>query len=282
MKSGIRSAHRRLIRFGAVALVSAAAQAALAQPAPGEPPARPAVAPPPPGAADPQRIAPATTPLQGTVQGYNYAPRGEIEGLMLKSGARIVQVNLPHELAAVVSQAGGVGSEVRIEAIPAMGMPDHPVYEFYAMDAGQGRRIKLPSPQDERFVHLEGSIKQLNYGRRGEVNGAVLDSGDFVHVGPAAAATMNLAIGQKITVDGIGRPMLAGPHQSIDPTAINGQLLPKPPKPRPEASDGGPGPRDRKGPKGHHGPRDPDGPRPPAPPAPDGGGAAPPAPPAPR
>ena len=44
---------------------------------------------------------------------------------------------------------------------------------------------------------IDGVVKQLNYARGGEVNGAILESGDFVFVGPKSAEELKLAVGQK-------------------------------------------------------------------------------------
>ena len=260
--------------LGAAAVLGLSAQSGLAQAAPppgGGPPA------PPPGG---QWVAPQTVQISGTVQGFNYAPRGEVEGLMIKTADRVVQINLPRDLGPIIASKAAVGSQVQLSAIPQMGMPDHPVYDFYSMKSGD-REIRMPSPADEKFVHVEATVKQLNYARHGEVNGAVLDSGDFVHFGPDAAGALNLQPGMKLTLDGVARPMLTGPHQSIEAVAVNGQMLQR----RPRPGDQGPpprGPRHPGGPRGpRHGPPGPDGPdgagapNPPAPP-PAGPEAAPP------
>jgi hypothetical protein len=194
--------------------------------------------------------------LSGTVSNYNFGPRGNVEALMIKTSDKTIQVNLPPPLAPFATQAAAVGASVNLSAYPEMGLPDHPVYEMASLKNEQGRELKQPSPDDRKFVHQEGTVKTLNYGRLGEVNGAVLDSGDFVHLGPAAAS-VKLAVGQKITVDGVGHPMLMSEHRAVEAVAIDGKMLE--PAGRPGArgglQDGGPqGLRGRRGGRGRGGP----------------------------
>jgi hypothetical protein len=220
-----------------------------------------------------------SVPISGTVESYNRGPKGNIEGLMIKSADRSVQVNLPPDLGAVIAQQATPGTQVQINGIPQLGMPDHPVYDLYSMKAGD-RQFKVAVPGDERFVHIEATVTQINYARRGEVNGALLDNGDFVHLGPEAAASFNLQPGQKLTIDGTARPMLGGEHQSIEAIAVNGQMVRR--GPRPGDDRPGPGPRDERGPRRPER----DGPPPrgpeaaPPPPGPDAAGVPRPNPPA--
>lgn len=254
-----QSSHHRRLAALALAATFGLAEAALAQPAP-PPPNGPAMLP----DASPQPAAPQTVPISGTVQSYNLGPRGNVEGLMIKTADRMAQVNLPPDLGAVVAQHAPIGSAVRVNGIPQLGMPDHAVYDFYSLKAGD-RELKVPTPGDERFVHLDSTISQLNYGRRGEVNGVMLDTGDFVHFGPDAAGALNLQAGQKLTVDGVARPMLMSGHQSIDAVAINGQLIHR--RPGPSGPAERPGSAHGPGARGRNGPEQPPG-RPDAPPAP--------------
>jgi hypothetical protein len=186
--------------------------------------------------------------LSGTVANYNFGPRGTVEALMIKTGDKTVQVNLPPPLAPFAAQVAAVGGSVNLSAYPEMGLPDHPVYELASIKNEQGREVKEPSPADRKFVHEESTVKTLNYARHGEVNGAVLENGDFVHLGPAAAE-IKLAVGQKITVDGVGHPMLMSEHRAVEAMAIDGKLLE--PADRADARggpQGGPeGPRGRRG-----------------------------------
>lgn len=98
----------------------------------------------------------------------------------------------------------------------------------------------------EKVETIKGVVKYLNHGPRGEVDGAVLESGDFVHIGPREAQEAKLAVGQDISVEGPAMKMPDG-HTMIErPTKINdkevsrrpgrrepGQDRPQPPPERP-------------------------------------------------
>ena len=189
--------------------------------------------------------------LTGTVDGLNYSPRGDVDGLMLKLSDKTAQINLPPGLGVAVSQIS-VGSSVKVSAHPEPGEADHPIYELATLTTESGKKISTPGAGDEKFVHEESTIKHLNYARRGEVDGALLDNGDFVHVGPAAR-DLKLSVGQKILVDGVANPMLTSDHQAIHAVAIDGKVLRQGP-PAGEGPDAGPGPRGRRGPGGPGGP----------------------------
>jgi hypothetical protein len=226
----------------------------------------------------PERAQPAVD-LSGTIEAFNYSPRGDIDGVMLKMSDKTAQINLPPGMGAALSQTAP-GSTLKVSACPEPGQADHPIYELQSLTTEQGKKISVPGAGDDKFVHEEATIKHLNYARRGEVDGALLDSGDFVHVGPAAR-DLKLSVGQKITVDGFAHAMLSGDHQAIHAVAIDGKRVEQSP-PRGGGPDAGPGPRGRRGSGGPGGPGGPgaDGPGPggpggnnDAPPFPPGGRA---------
>jgi len=207
---------------------------AIAQPAPPAPPAGP-----------PAGIAlPAPVQLGGTVASYNYGPGGYSEGVMLKAGDKVVQINFPPDVGAVLAAAAPIGSQINASATPAEGMPDHGVYDLVSLTPANGKVLSVPGPDDWKVQHIEGTVKILNYGRRGEVNGAVLDNGDFVELGPDGANLLNVAVGQKLAIDGYSRPLLSG-HNEIEADFVNGtrvRLTAPPPDRGPRG--GGPGPAD--------------------------------------
>jgi len=217
--------------------------------------------------------------LTGTIEGFNYSPRGDIDGVMLKTSDKSIQINLPPGLGIALSQVSP-GGTLKVTASPEPSETDHPIYEMQSLTTEQGKKISAPGMGDDKFVHEEATIKQLNYARRGEVDGALLDSGDFVHVGPAAR-DLKLSVGQKITVDGFAHAMLTSDHQAIHAVAIDGKRVEQGP-PRGDGPDAGPGPRGRRGPGGRGGPGaggpGPDGPGP-GPGGPGGNNEAPPLPP---
>ena len=83
----------------------------------------------------------------------------------------------------------------------------------YAEGASQENR-----PGEQRF---SGRIKQLNFGLHGEVNGGILDSGDFIHLKPKGARAVDLAIGMNVEGQGTTKAMADG-HLVIEVREVNG------------------------------------------------------------
>ena len=206
-------------------------------------------APPPPGGHDGRLKAPAL--LTGTVESFNYGPHGSPSGIMLKADGKVMQVNCPPDVGVALLAAAPVGDEVKVTAIEARAKADHPVYHLIQLTNSKGQSFVGGPGAAGAMVHLEGTVKTLNYGPHGDVDGAILDSGDFVLIGPPTAEALKLAPGQKLTLDGSARPMLVG-HNIIQATTVNGFAVMAPPP-----HDGHPpedGPEGEGGP--HHGPPD--------------------------
>src|SRR5439155_26982178 len=163
--------------------------------------------------------------------GYNLDPRGMPSGIVLKDGDRIAQLNLPPGLGAMIAVAAPIGQKITATGIPEVVLGGRTIYRFAGLTTADGKQFNMPRPgEDPPVTHVEGTVKQLNYAPRGEVDGAILDSGDFVHVGPREAAQLNLTVGQKLSVDGGGRPMLTG-HNAIEATKVNGTTIELPFRP---------------------------------------------------
>lgn len=123
------------------------------------------------------------------------------------------------------------GDRVSGSGTPATSMPGHAVLDLLTMTASYGRQIRVPQPDDQKQVHLDGIVKRLNYGRAGDVNGVVINTGQFIHLGPAASS-LNLTPGQRLTVDGVQQPSMNG-HVVVYPTSVNGSAVEGPPPPTP-------------------------------------------------
>src|SRR5579863_936247 len=122
---------------------------------------------------------PQAVQINGTVESFNLNRHGGIDGMMVKTNDRTVQVNLAPDVGVLVSERAAAGAQVKISGFPEPGEADHDVYELSSLTASDGKELKLAGPDDDRFAHIEGTVKRLNYARHGEVDGAVLDSGDL-------------------------------------------------------------------------------------------------------
>jgi hypothetical protein len=185
-----------------------------------------------------------TTQINGTVESYNLDRRGSVNGIMLKDGDHLSQLNLPPDQGSAITAAAPIGQKIEATALQERTDGDHAVYRLVSMTA-DGKRLSISGPDDGAATHIEGTVKSLNYTPRGDVDGAILDTGDFLQMGPGGAADTHLAIGQKVSADGKARPMAAG-HNIISASTVNGTEISRPPH--------HPGASDRGGPDGDHGP----------------------------
>jgi len=157
--------------------------------------------------------------LKGAVERFNHSPEGRYEGLLLKSGDKLVQVNFPKPLAAEVTKAVATGDQISVVGVAEEAKGDHPVYRLQKLTTAKGAEIAM-----ERKI--EGVVKYLNYSRHGEVNGAVLDNGNFVHLGPKGVRLVKLAIGEKLSAEGEAATMGDGHLVMEEPSEVNGIKMP--------------------------------------------------------
>ncbi len=198
-----------------------------------------------------------TTELSGNVQGFNRNPLGAIDSLMLTADGKTVQVNFPPDLGGPIAGLASAGDSVKITAEKTPHRADHEIYRLIKFVSASGKELKLSRPEDAEQVHVEGIVRQLNYAPHGEIDGVLLENGDFVHFAPHSAEQIAPKVGQKVTVDGRQHLALAS-GQVIEAERINDVAIERRPPPRrgPGGPDGpagrGPG---RRGPEGD-GPED--------------------------
>jgi hypothetical protein len=226
----------------------------------------------------PQIGAAATRPadaatLAGTVDSFNYSPRGMPDSLMLTTAdKKTVQVNFPPELATAITAAVQVGQSIGVEAMPAPARmtedSDHPIYMASTITPTTGNPIIIRG--NGKPIDFAGTVQRLNYSARGTVNGFVLDGGQIVLLPPGPDAA-DVKVGDKVT----GKAMEPAPAAAAAGVKIlmarqlNGTDL------QPGGAGGTGGPGGMGGPPG--GPGGPDGGPPPG--GPDGAGGPPPPPP---
>src|SRR5947209_8219850 len=167
--------------FGGSAIVTINA-GALAQNPP-QPPAGPAPAPTAGQAPlyDPQQL-----PTQrGQVQQFTLTPRGDIDGLILIDGT---EVKTPPHLSTEIAYSVKPGDTVTIHGLRAAALPL--VQAVSITDEQTGRTVIDYGPQGPRggpaagpaapirgLTEVQGRIRMALHGRRGEVNGVLLEDG---------------------------------------------------------------------------------------------------------
>ena len=212
--------------------------------------ATPPPAPPRPESRAPEaaRTAPHADALSGTITSFNLNAHGDPDSLLIKDGSgKTLQVNFPPPVGVEVQQAAPVGDSVTVNAVPTRSMPDHPVYNLVSLKGAKGKDVHVPQPGERKTAHAEGIVKNLNYNHEGHADGVVLDSGDFILIGPETDR-MKLKEGEKVAADGTTVPMPAG-HSVIRASTVNGQQIQQPPPRPPGGPEGEPpdhGPRDHR------------------------------------
>ncbi len=172
----------------------------------------------------------------GTVQSFNISPKGSYEGFLLESNDGLIQINFRQEWSATVAELAEPGAhiQIKVERYDGDGHPAaHPVYQLVSI-GGEETFSLSEAKGAEDDGHFSGKVERLNYALHGEVNGAVLDTGDFLHVKPHAAAALNLRAGMHVEGTGTAKPMVGG-HRVIEADTVNGIAIEKKPKPKKKA-----------------------------------------------
>lgn len=160
--------------------------------------------------------------LGGTIVQFNFSPRGGVEGLLLRNRDRTFQVNVPPDAWPLIGHAVAIGHEARVAAVPEPESPkhgagEHPVYRLVTLDPPE------ESPEDGP-ASVAGIVARFNYARHGEVNGVVLEDGDFVHLKPDGVKKLGLRVGQHIEAAGKARRMMMG-RRVIEAEIVDGVVL---------------------------------------------------------
>lgn len=206
---------------------------------------------------------PGTLPeTKGTVKQYTLTPRGDVDGLILTDGT---EVKLPPRMSGAVVFTVRLGDAVVVRGMRARALPlvDGASLRNEATGATLVTLGPPEPPADD--ATLSGRIAALLHGRRGEVNGALLNDGTTLRLPPHEAARLSatLRAGQAVSARGaiVRSPLgtvveVRALGTSPDAMVEVGGRPPRPPGPRAEAGK-------------------PDGPPPPGaapPPPPPGGG----------
>jgi hypothetical protein len=175
--------------------------------------------------------------LEGVVEYLNFSPKGAYEALLLKTvkGKR-VQLNFPPEWSDQIANELKPGDRVTADVEPyGDDRPsDHPVYHLHCLKGAKGLQFGNTAESP-----IEGKVEQINFAKHGEPNGAILDSGHFVHLKPSGARLIDLRIGQRLTVEGRSKRRGPGAAQVVEAERVNGIDLAtgKRPKSQPPAEE---------------------------------------------
>ena len=189
--------------------------------------------------------------IQGKVAEYSLTPRGDVDGLILDDGT---EVHLPPHLGTQLVYAVKPGDAVTIRGLKARAIPMVQAMSIKndatgnaVTDTGAGGP---PGPGGaQQALSDTGRIKAQLHGPRGDMNGALLESGTIIRMPPPEAQRLAamLTVGAPLSVQGNG---IEGPlgevieARAIGPDAAHLVQLAMPPRPegRHPLPPGGPGP----------------------------------------
>ena len=188
---------------------------------------------------------------KGTVKQYTLTPRGDVDGLILTDGT---EINLPPHLTAQIVFAIKPGDAVTVRGLRARAFPL--VEAASVRNDATGMTVVDAGPPNRNGAEttLSGKIAMPLHGKRGEINGALLDTGVTLRLPPLDAARWAnlLQSGQTISVRGVSLATPLGTVVDVSAIGANPDQLtdfdvgpPRGPKGPPR---GGPGGFDRFGP----------------------------------
>ena len=154
----------------------------------------------------------------GVVQQFTLTPRGDIDGFIFADG---VEVKTPPYLSTEIAYAVRVGDSVTVHGLKAEALPL--IQAASVTDAASGKTVVDNGPPGPRVGPppptppagpgaaapvgdlVQGQVRMPLHGPKGDVNGALLDSGVIVRLPPPEAARYAnlLQAGQPLAARGV-------------------------------------------------------------------------------
>ncbi|MBC9879586.1 hypothetical protein G8O24_19785 [Bradyrhizobium sp. INPA01-394B] len=183
---------------------------------------------------------------RGTVKQYTLTPRGDVDGVILTDGT---EVKLPPHLSAQTVFAIHPGDNVSVRGLRARALPL--VDAASITNVATGKSAVDNGPPDRRGANddpvISGRIAVQLHGKRGEVNGALLDDGTTLRLPPPEAERMQdwLRPGQTVSARGDVLDTALGKVVDIRAIGASPEQMTELRGPRPPGPKDGP---DRRGP----------------------------------
>jgi hypothetical protein len=148
--------------------------------------------------------------LSGTLEQLLFSPKGDIEGLLIKVGAKSVQISMHHATVDARALAGAVGKSIGFTALPDNSPKTkkgvHAVYKLDVITKMAGKAVKFNSDAPS----ISGVVANIHFAKHGEPNGVVLRSGEFIHTRPLGMKKLKLEVGSKVVAHGERRMTVLG------------------------------------------------------------------------
>jgi hypothetical protein len=164
--------------------------------------------------------------LQGEFRYPIFSPKGAVEGLMLQSEGKPLQLVVEPDRGDSLPLASlRPGQQLAFEAEPPKpspkGKPAHRLLRLHRLLSMDGHAAAAgDAPQT-----VSGTVVRFNFARHGEPNGVVLDSGDFIHCRPQGMKALSPGIGDKLTATGPARSLAGTTGKVVEARRINGRDL---------------------------------------------------------
>ncbi|MGY2051027.1 hypothetical protein [Methylobacterium sp. JK268] len=138
---------------------------------------------------------------KGTIRQYTLTPRGDVDGLILQDGT---EVKLPPHLTGQVVYAIRPGDAVTIRGMKARALPLVDAASIRNDASGVTIVDAGPPGRGGDETTLTAKVTMPLHGKRGEVNGALLDTGASLRLPPHEAVRWNafLQPGQSVSLRG--------------------------------------------------------------------------------
>lgn len=197
---------------------------------------------PPAGYGTPPRPAPGYVPpppaygtmtsVSGVITQFNYGPNAQPESFMLN---RSTIVHFPPDLGCAVSGMVKIGDTVKVDGLATTNYYGTQTLELQDLnDSTNERQFSVPQPWSPTAYSASGTIRQLNYGPQGDINGFWINN-VLVHIPPMAPGTSSaLQSGATASVSGYAHRTFNN-KIAVDASSltINGQTVPIYPAPPP-------------------------------------------------
>lgn len=125
----------------------------------------------------------------------------------------MVQVSVPPDKGAALTQTTGPGRQLRVLAVPdrspKTAEASHPVFKFESFADVAGQAIKLPDAELGQTT-IKGVVASWHFALHGEPNGVILETGEFIHLRPHGMVSAGLDIGSKVNAVGELRMTVLG------------------------------------------------------------------------
>ncbi len=128
--------------------------------------------------------------------------------------------NKGSEVARTIAVGQTVELVVEAEQPRPNGEALHPVYRLVSTMPGE-KSSGTAAPSNGA---IKGVVARLNYGRHGEPNGVVLDTGTFIHLKPVGMHQLKLKVGDRVEANGETHPMNVR-GRVVEATTVNGVQL---------------------------------------------------------